>query len=133
MNRLRLRIDTHTANAVRDLLKSDAESRIYLFLLGKNGAKTDDIIRGTKLHPSTVRELLSKMFSQQLIYRKKLKTEHIGKNPYLYHAAPPRVLLKQYINELEQKLNRIANLDTDNKNNTSHYVHITFNEGGEDA
>jgi predicted transcriptional regulator len=132
MKNLRFRIDTRTANAVRELLKSDAESRIYLYLLKTNGAKSDDIIKGTKLHPSTVRELLSKMYAQRLISREKLRNDNIGKNPYLYRAAPPRNLLRRYITEIELKLNKIANLETNGqKNNHDRYVHITFHEGGD--
>ena len=130
MQRTKFRIDGKTANAVRELLKSDAESRIYLYLLRKNGAKSDDIIKGTKLHPSTVRELLSKMHSQRLIYREKLKNDNIGKNPYLYYAAPPRILLRRYIGEIEQKLNKIANLCKTELNNQVQQVHITFHEQG---
>ena len=133
MQRSKLRIDTMTANAVRELLKSEAESRIYLYILRENGAKSDDIIRGTKLHPSTVRELLSKMYTQRLIYREKLKNDNIGKNPYLYRAAPPRILLRRYVVEIEQKLNKIANLTTSDRRNNNRFVHITFHEGGEDV
>lgn len=125
-----LRINTTTARAVRDLLKSEAETRIYLYLLKTNGARTEQVIRGTKLHPSTVRELLSKMYDNHLIIREKLKTDHIGKNPYLYRAAPPRKLLHKYIEEIEHKLNNIANL-TNTTHNTNHYIKIHYYDEGE--
>ncbi|MFH1101135.1 MAG: helix-turn-helix domain-containing protein [Methanobacteriota archaeon] len=131
MRELKLRIDTTTANAVRELLKSEAESRIYLYLLKKNGAKSDDITKGTKLHPSTVRELLSKMHAHHLIHREKLKNDNIGKHPYLYYAAPPRHLLRQYITEIEHKLTKIANLDTPNSTNNTR-VHITIHDTDEE-
>ena len=59
---------------VDDILKSKTRSRIYVYLLRKNGARTEQIIKGTKLHPSTVRETLSQMYSQKLILRKKIKS-----------------------------------------------------------
>jgi len=123
-------MNTSTAIAVRELLKSEAESRIYLYLLKTNGAKTEDIIKGTKLHPSTVRELLSKMYSQRLIHRQKQRNDNIGKNPYLYTASPPRMLLKRYIEDLEQKLNKIANIGIENNTTPNHYIHILYHDEG---
>jgi predicted DNA-binding transcriptional regulator len=93
---------------VNDILKSRARSRIYVYLIRKNGAKTEQIIKGTKLHPSTVRETLSKMYDQKLIYRKKIKNDHIGKNPYMYYPISPIELLKRYTDEIEDRLNQLA-------------------------
>ena len=97
--------------SVRDILKSRARSRIYIFLLNHDGSKTEDIIKGTKLHPSTVRETLSKMCEQNQIFRRKKVNEKIGKNPYIYYPIPPIELLKRYTKEIEEKLNKIANLN----------------------
>ena len=102
--------DKNIEKTLRDILKSRARSRIYIYLLRKNGAKTEQIIKGTHLHPSTVRETLSKMYGQKLIYRKKLKNDHIGKNPYIYYSIPPVKLLKKYADEIEDRLNGLARL-----------------------
>ena len=99
-------------SALCDILKSRARSRIYIFLLRKGKAKTEQIIKGSKLHPSTVRETLSKMYDQRLINRKKIRNDSIGKNPYVYYAIPPIKLLKRYADEIEDKFNKIANLDS---------------------
>lgn len=123
MSRPRLRIDRTTERAVHEILRSRAESRIYVYLLRKNGARSEEIIKGTKLHPSTVRELLSKMHSQKLIYREKLKNDSIGKNPYLYRAVSPVKLLQRKARELEARLNKLATL-TDLKDGRSRYVRI---------
>jgi len=117
MQRSGAKIDKNIENAVREILKSTARSRIYIYLLRKNGAKTEQIIKGTKLHPSTVRETLSKMHDQKLIFRKKIKSDSIGKNPYIYYSIPPVKLLKKYANEVEEKLNKIANLAFSKKTN----------------
>ena len=110
------KISKNIERSVRDILKSRARSRIYIYLLRKHGAKTDEIIKGTNLHPSTVRETLSKMYGQHQIYRRKKVNEKIGKNPYLYYPVPPIELLKRYTKEIEDKLTKIANLDfSDNK------------------
>lgn len=105
---------------VNEILKSRARSRIYIYLLKKNGAKTNQIIKGTKLHPSTVRETLSQMYNQKLIFRKKIKNDSIGKNPYMYYPISPIELLKRYTNEIEDRLNQLANLAFDNKSTKNH-------------
>jgi predicted DNA-binding transcriptional regulator len=110
MQRSGIKIDKSTEKAMRDILKSRARSRIYIYLLRKNNAKTEQIIKGTKLHPSTVRETLSEMYDQKLIHRKKIKNDSIGKNPYIYYPISPVELLKRYAKEIEDRLNKIARL-----------------------
>ncbi len=127
MSKSRLHVDKSTGKAVHDILKSRAESRIYLYLLRKKGAISEDIIKGTKLHPSTVRELLSKMYDQKLISREKLKNESIGKNPYLYRATSPIKLLQKYTRDMEFRLNKLANL-SDKKDGITKYVRIKIYE-----
>ena len=63
----RISRDKSIEKAVREILKSKAKSCIYIYLLRKNGAKTGQIIKGTKLHPSTVRETLSNMYDLRII------------------------------------------------------------------
>ena len=123
MGRPRLRIDRNTELAVHEILRSGAESRIYVYLLRKNGARSEDIIKGTKLHPSTVRELLSKMYNQKIIYREKLKNDSIGKNPYLYRPVSPIKLLQKKAKELENRLNKLAAL-TGKKEGSTKFVRI---------
>lgn len=130
MNKTRSPIDKNIETAVHELLDSRAESRIYIYLLRKNRARSEEIIRGTRLHPSTVRELLSKMYDNKIIFREKIKTEGIGKNPYLYGAVSPLVLLQRRVKIIESRLNTIANLT--GKTNHNKYVQITIDaKGGE--
>jgi predicted DNA-binding transcriptional regulator len=130
MNKARSPINKNIETAVSELLDSKAESRIYIYLLRKNRARSDDIIRGTKLHPSTVRELLSKMYENRIIFREKIQTDTIGKNPYLYGAISPLLLLQRRVKIIESRLNTIANLA--GKTNGSKYVQIRIDhEGGE--
>lgn len=118
MGKGRMHSNKALESLVQDILKSRAQSRIYLFLLRKNGAKTADIIKGTRLHPSTVRETLVKMYEKKLIFRKKQKNDNIGKNPYTYFPLSPVKLLKQYTSDLEKKLNHLATLSLKNNNQT---------------
>ncbi|MBN1861384.1 MAG: TrmB family transcriptional regulator [Candidatus Thermoplasmatota archaeon] len=128
MNKTRSPIDKNIETAVHELLDSRAESRIYIFLLRKNGARSEEIIRGTKLHPSTVRELLSKMYDNKIISREKIKTDSIGKNPYQYGAVSPIILLQRRVKIIESRLNKIANLTT--KTGTGKYIQIMISDQG---
>ena len=129
MRRSRSPINKHIETAVNELLDSRAESRIYIYLLRKNGARSDEIIRGTKLHPSTVRELLSKMYVNKIIFRKKMKTDSIGKNPYLYRAVSPIILLQHRVKIIESRLNKIANLTGKTNGNKCVQITIDHQEG----
>ncbi len=126
--------DKSIESTVREILKSRARSRIYIYLLRKNGARTEQIIKGTHLHPSTVRETLSKMHEQKLIHRKKIKNDSIGKNPYIYYAISPVLLLKRYSSEMEDRLNKLANL-TFSKEEMKNYrpIRIKIVDGVDDA
>ncbi len=94
-------------NALTDLLGSNAASKIYIFLSVKHGAKSEEISKGTSLHPSTVRELLAKLNRNHIIYRKKFNSKSSGKKPYIYYAIPPTKLLHMYSRRMENKLNKI--------------------------
>ena len=120
--------DKNIEKAVHEILKSRARTRIYVYLLKKNGAKTEQIIKGTKLHPSTVRETLSKMYDQELIFRRKIQNDSIGKNPYVYYPIPPIELLKRYANEMEDRLNNLARLTSKDKARSFKPVRIKIHE-----
>lgn len=120
--------DKSIEKAVNDILKSRARSRIYIYLLRKSSARTEEIIRGTKLHPSTVRETLSKMFELKLIYREKIKNDSIGKNPYIYYPISPIELLKRHANEIEDSINKLASLASRHKFKNYRAVKIKIQE-----
>jgi sugar-specific transcriptional regulator TrmB len=63
------------------------------------------------------------MHGQKLIYREKLKNDSIGKNPYFYRAVSPVKLLQKKAKEIEDRLNRIANI-TEKKGRKNKYVRI---------
>ena len=58
-----------------------------------------------------------------IFYREKLKNDSIGKNPYFYRAVSPVKLLQKKAKEIEDRLNRIANL-TGKKDKDTKYVRI---------
>ena len=131
MRKPRSPIDRNIETAVHEVLDSRAQSRIYVYLLRKDRARSDDIIRGTKLHPSTVRELLVKMYAQRIIFREKIKTDGIGKHPYVYGAVSPLLLLQRRVKIIESRLNKIANLT--GTSNGKKYVQITIDDKGGDS
>ena len=112
---------------IHEILKSKAQSKIYLFLLRKNNVKTEDIIKGTRLHPSTVRETLVKMHSKHIIQREKIKNNSIGKNPYVYSPIPPVLLIRKYVEDMEHRLNNLVSLSgKQQKNKETHSIHISI-------
>ena len=124
--------DSQLEKTIHEIIQSKAQSKIYLFLLRKHHSKTEDIIKGTRLHPSTVREALVRMYKKQLILREKIKNDSIGKNPYVYAPLPPILLIKKHIEELEQRLNTIVNVSLGNKQDSSAHniqINITKKEG----
>ena len=125
--------DKSIEKAVNDILKSRARSRIYIYLLRKNGARSEEIIKGTRLHPSTVRETLSKMYELKLIHREKLKNDSIGKNPFIYYPISPIELLKRHANEIEDRLNKLASLASRQKIKNYRPVRIRIQERSDKA
>ena len=124
--------DKNLEQIVNDILKSRARSRIYVYLLRKKSARTEQIIKGTRLHPSTVRETLSKMFDEKIICRKKIKNDHIGKNPFVYYPISPIELLKRHKNEMEDRLNKLASLAISKENSKKYRpIKIRFSEGAD--
>ena len=121
--------ESQLEKTIQEIIQSKAQSKIYLFLLRKHHCKTEDVIKGTRLHPSTVRDALVRMYKNQLIFREKIKTDSIGKNPYVYVPIPPILLIKKHIEELEQRLNSIVNVSFGKKQDTSvHTVQININK-----
>jgi hypothetical protein len=64
------------------------------------------------------------MYDNKIIFREKIKTDRIGKNPYLYGAVSPIQLLQRRVKIIESRLNTIANLT--GKPNGNKYVQITI-------
>jgi hypothetical protein len=70
------------------------------------------------------------MYDNKIIFREKIKTDSIGKNPYLYGAVSPILLLQRRVKIIESRLNKIANLAGTSDGNK--YVQITIeNQRGE--
>ena len=124
--------DSQLEKTIQEIIQSKAQSKIYLFLLRKNHSKTEDIIKGTHLHPSTVRESLVRMHKKQLILRVKIKNDAIGKNPYVYAPLPPILLIKKHVADLEYRLNNLVSISgRDKQDKPMHTIHINISNGGD--
>ena len=66
------------------------------------------------------------MYNQRLIFRKKIKNGSIGKRPYIYYPISPIELLKRHANEIEERLNKLANLAL-STNKTKNYRPVKIN------
>ena len=128
-NRLLKQTYKNIGKTMEEILQSKTRASIYIYLLLKNSATSDEIIENTHLYPSTVREALSKMHEQKIIKREKIKNESVGKNPYLYHAMPLNELLKRYVSEIENNLNKIAELDHFLGHGKQFRINIKLTEG----
>jgi hypothetical protein len=69
------------------------------------------------------------MYAQKAISREKIRTETIGKNPYLYRAVSPLILLHRRVKVIESRLNKIARL-TGNSNGENKFVQIMIDHRG---
>lgn len=122
----------HLETTIREILKSKSQSKIYIYLLYNSESKTNEIIKGTNLHPSTVRETLVKMHQDKLIIRKKLQNDCIGKNPYLYSPIPPFQLIRRYARDIENRLNNLVSVSKQHskkKSYPSYKIQIAETEG----
>jgi predicted transcriptional regulator len=119
--------DWQIEKTIREIIKSKAQSKIYLFLLRQTHVRTEEIIKGTKLHPSTVREALVQMHQKHLIQREKINNDSIGKNPFIYSPIPPFLLIKKYIEDMEHRLNNLVQLsEIRQENNKIQSIHINI-------
>ena len=68
------------------------------------------------------------MYDLKIIFRKKIKNDNIGKNPYIYFPIPPIELLKRYADEIEDRLNKLASLTSSSKFKNFRPVKIKIRE-----
>ncbi len=92
-------------------LNTETKAKIYLYLRKFGKATSQEIAKGTILYPSSVREALVDLHDMGVVRREKAETEKVGKKPYIYEAIPPVELMKKTVGNIEQKLNKLVDLD----------------------
>ncbi len=104
--------DTALINVLKFFLDTESKSKIYLYLRKHGKSTSREIAKGANLYPSSTREALIEMTKTGITTREKLETKGAGKNPYVYEAILPSELMKKRIDKIENRLNKLINLDT---------------------
>lgn len=120
------------------LLDTETRARIYVFLRKHQHSTSEEVARGTGLYPSTVREALAELHSENTVERRKRKNAGAGNNPYEYEAIAPSELVSRVVGEIQDELNTVFNLDrhldssADSGETESDQVRITVEDAGTD-
>ncbi|MFQ5888102.1 MAG: helix-turn-helix domain-containing protein, partial [Candidatus Hydrothermarchaeales archaeon] len=104
--------DAALINVLKFFLDTESKAKIYLYLRKRGKSTSTEIAKGANLYPSSVREALVEMTKAGIATREKLVKEGAGKNPYVYEAISPTDLLKKKVDKIENRLNKLINLDT---------------------
>lgn len=105
-------IDKNLIELLSGFLDTETRSKVYLCLRKRGEATSEEIAEDTGLYPSTVRECLSDLYQEGVVERRKKQTQGAGNNPYVYTAVPPSELAKRFSERVEERLNRLFNLDS---------------------
>ncbi len=104
-------LDNNLIDLLAGFMETETRAKVYLYIRKRGEATSDEIAEDTGLYPSTVRETLSDLYSEDIVDRYKKETEGAGNNPYVYEAKPPRELANRFSERLEERLNKLFNLD----------------------
>jgi len=105
-------IDKNLIELLSGFLDTETRAKVYLCLRKRGEATSEEIAEDTGLYPSTVRECLSDLYQEGVVERRKKQTQGAGNNPYVYTAVPPSELAKRFSERVEERLNRLFNLDS---------------------
>ncbi len=105
-------VDSSLVDLLAGFLDTETRAKVYLYLRKRGEATSEEIAEDTGLYPSTVRECLSELYREGVVERRKKQTEGAGNNPYVYTAVPPTDLAKRFSERVEERLNRLLNLDS---------------------
>jgi len=95
------------------LLDTETRARIYVYLRQHPHSTSDEIAEGTGLYPSTVREALADLHDEDALKRRKRDSDGAGNNPYEYEAIAPSSLVRGVVGEVQQELNTVFTLESD--------------------
>ncbi|PSP84612.1 transcriptional regulator [Halobacteriales archaeon QS_1_68_17] len=94
------------------VLDTETRARIYVYLRQHPQSTSDEIAEGTGLYPSTVREALAELHSEETVTRRKRENSGAGNNPYEYTAIAPSDLVSSIVEDVQSELNTVFNLDS---------------------
>lgn len=93
------------------VLDTDTRARIYLYLRQQPKATSDEIATGTGLYPSTVRESLVVLCDEGTVRRHERELSSVEDRRYVYECIPPKELVLDILEPIQEKLNTIFMLD----------------------
>jgi predicted DNA-binding transcriptional regulator len=109
------KLETHDLKLVdilEDFWFTEIKAKIYLYLRKAGKSKAEDIVKGTGLYITSVREALAEMYESGVVRRDKVeKSGTAGKPPYVYEAIQPGELIEKMSSDIQEKLNKIFMLD----------------------
>ncbi|MDS0292621.1 winged helix-turn-helix domain-containing protein [Halogeometricum luteum] len=103
--------DENIVDLLAWLLDTETRARIYVYLRQHPHTTSDEVADGTGLYPSTVREALAELHSEETVTRRKRKNSGAGNNPYEYTAIAPSDLVQSVVGQVQSQLNTVFNLD----------------------
>ena len=94
------------------LLDTETRARIYVYLRKNPHSTSEEVADGTGLYPSTVREALAELHTEETVARRKRESAGAGNNPYEYTAIAPSDLVRSVAEQVQSELNTVFNLDS---------------------
>ncbi|MEM3086899.1 MAG: helix-turn-helix domain-containing protein [Halobacteria archaeon] len=103
--------DLRLVDVLEDFWFTEIKAKIYIYLRKAGKSTAEDIVKGTNLYITSVREALAEMTRAGVVKRSKLPKSGAGKPPYVYEAIPPRDLIETMAAPIQEKLSQIFMLD----------------------
>jgi len=104
--------DERVVDILSWVLDTETRARIYVYLRQNPWSTSEEVAEGTGLYPSTVREALAELNSEEKVNRRKRQSEGAGNNPYEYTAIAPSELVSETVGQVQDELNALFNLDS---------------------
>ncbi|WP_435095645.1 helix-turn-helix domain-containing protein [Halarchaeum sp. P4] len=114
-DRARSGFDDRVVDILSWMLDTETRARIYVYLRQHPWSTSEEVAEGTGLYPSTVREALAELASEDTVERRKRESEGAGNNPYEYTAIAPSELVGGVVGSVQDELNTVFNLGRDSE------------------
>ncbi|MBI4362633.1 MAG: transcriptional regulator [Euryarchaeota archaeon] len=103
--------DLRLVNVLEDFWFTEIKAKIYIYLRKAGKSTAEDIVNGTGLYITSVREALADMHKTGVVKREKVAKKGAGKPPYTYEAIAPRDLIEKMSEDIQEKLSHIFMID----------------------
>ncbi|GAA0299530.1 helix-turn-helix domain-containing protein [Halarchaeum salinum] len=112
-DRARSGFDERVVDILSWMLDTETRARIYVYLRQHPWSTSEEVAEGTGLYPSTVREALAELATEDTVERRKRESEGAGNNPYEYTAIAPSDLVGGVVGGVQDELNTIFTLGSE--------------------